>query len=54
MARKGNEHWELPLQPQPAATKKDYYVLLGVIGLVVLTAVACCGIGLYAGKVAFG
>lgn len=54
MPHKGNEDWELPLQPRPAATKKDYYVLLGVIGLVLVTALACCGIGLYAGKEIFG
>lgn len=54
MPNKGNEHWSLPVQPEPAATKKDYYVLLAVIGLVALTALLCCGLGFYAGKEVFG
>lgn len=51
MPNQGNEHWELPVQPQPAATKKDYYVLLAVIGLVVAAAAVCCGFGIYMGTV---
>lgn len=50
---KGNEEWQLPLQPEPAATRKDYYVLLGVVALVVVVAAACCGIGFYGGNVVF-
>jgi hypothetical protein len=54
MPNKGDESWDLPLQPQPAATKRDYYVLLAVVVLVLITAASCCGIGFYAGKVVFG
>lgn len=54
MPNRGNEHWQLPLQPEPAATKKDYYILLAVLVAVAAVVGVCCGIGTFLGTVLFG
>lgn len=53
MPNQGNEHWTLPQQPRPAATRGDYYILFALIVFVVAVLAICCGFGAYMGKVLF-